>query len=241
MLRTPIYEAKVDKFMEELSLKHPDSIKYAAERVIDKSMANKEMFKFTLIKLFNKYAQSQYMGQDAVFVYLAERYYLSGLADWTDSVTLNKIYTEVIKKKSNIIGQNAPNLIMKDSNDHFVSLYDCNKPYTILVFWDPECSHCRTIIPQLVEWYGKHSKDSFQVYSVGVTTDKKKWTAFIQEHKLNWINVWDPSNATNFRVLYDVFTTPVIYIIDKKKIIQAKKLPLEKIDEIIQILNKEAK
>lgn len=241
MLRTPIYEAKVDKYMEDLTLKHPDSLKFAAERVIDKSMANREMFKFTLIKLFNKYAQSQYMGQDAIFVYLAERYYLSGLADWTDSTTLNKIYTEVVKKRSNLIGNIAPNLKMRDSNDHVISLYDCNKLYTVLVFWDPDCSHCRVVMPQLVDWYNKHSKDSFDVYAVGVLSDRKKWTSYINEHKFKWINVWDPDNLTNFRLLYDVYSTPIIYVIDKNKKIQAKKIPLEKLDEIIQILNKESK
>ena len=241
MLRTPIYEGKVNKFMEELTLKHPDSIKYAAERLIDKSMANDEMFKFTLIKLFNKYAQSKYMGQDAIFVYLAEKYYLSGLAHWTDTATLNKIYTEVIKKKSNLIGIPATNLIMKDTNDHYVKLFDIHKPYTILAFWDPECSHCRTIMPALVEWYKHHSKDSFAVYSVGVTSDRKKWISFMKEHHFNWIDVWDPANATNFRVLYDVFTTPVLYIIDSKKIIQAKKIGVEQIDELIRVIDRENK
>lgn len=238
ILKTPVYEAKVDKFLNELTFRNPDSVCKSSERLIDKSRANDTFFRFTLPKVFNKYVPAKYMGDDAIFICLAEKYYLSGLAYWVDSVTLNKIYTEYLKKVKNQVGMKAPNLILKDTSDHFVSLYDINKTYTILVFWDPTCSHCKAMIPKLVEWYNQHSKDSFAIFSVTNATDKASWVSFIKEHHMNWINTWDPENSTDYRMLYDAGSFPVIYIIDKAKIIQARRIDIEQLDSMIRILNK---
>jgi len=50
----------------------------------------------------------------------------------------------------------------------------------------------------------------------------------IQEYKIQeWTNVWDPTYNSNFRKLYDVTTTPIIYILDKNKKIIAKRLDVE--------------
>lgn len=239
ILRTPVYEAKVDKFIDELTFRHPDSVCSSAKRMIDKTLANDTFFKFTLPKIFNKYVPPKYMGDDAIFICLAERYYLSGLATWMDSVNLNKMYKEYLYKISNQIGMKAPNLSMKDSNDHFISLLDIKKPYTLVVFWDPTCGHCRDMIGKLVPWYERHSKDSFAIYSVSNATDRSAWVSYIKEHKMNFINVWDPENVTNYRVLYDAGSLPVIFLIDKNKLIQARRIDVDQLDSMINMLNKQ--
>ena len=42
-----------------------------------------------------------------------------------------------------------------------------------------------------------------------------------------WTNVWDPGYTSNFRRLYDVTSTPIIYILDKNKKIIAKRLDVD--------------
>ncbi|HPD64141.1 MAG TPA: redoxin domain-containing protein [Bacteroidia bacterium] len=236
ILRTPIYESKIDRFMDRMTIHHPDSIKLSASRVIDLSRANEEVFKFTLVKLFNKYAQSEYMGMDAVYVYLAERYYLSGLAKWADSAQIKKIYDRVVKLSSNLIGMKAPELIMKDTNDQYHSLHAQPGIYTILVFWDPSCGHCQKAIPFLEKYWERVSHDSFSIYSVNIGNDGKEWKQFIADNKLSFLCVWDPLNYNNFRVLYDIFSSPVVYLLDKNKKIVAKRIGVDKIEEIVNIL-----
>jgi len=58
--------------------------------------------------------------------------------------------------------------------------------------------------------------------------NRDKWMKAMQEYKiLEWTNVWDPTNSSNFRKLYDVTSTPIIYILDKNKKIVAKRLDVE--------------
>lgn len=239
-LRTPVLENKIEKYLDKLTYRYPDSIKYAAARVIEKSRANDEVFKYVLPKVFNKYASSKYMGQDAIFVYLAEKYYLNGIAYWADSSQLAKMYDRVVKVKNNLIGLKAPELIMKDTNDKYVSLNQMKSLYTVLIFWDVSCGHCKKEIPRLKQVYDSIGhRDSFDVYAVYIGTDIKEWKNFIKEYKLNWINVADPLNYSNFRMLYDVYSTPVVYILDDKKLIQAKRIAVDQINEIVNALKKD--
>ena len=46
-------------------------------------------------------------------------------------------------------------------------------------------------------------------------------------HIHEWTNVWDPQLVSNFRTLYDVYSTPVIYILDKSKHIVAKRIDVD--------------
>ena len=42
----------------------------------------------------------------------------------------------------------------------------------------------------------------------------------------DFINVSDTDNKTNFRVFYDIYSTPVLYLLDKDKKILAKRLDI---------------
>jgi hypothetical protein len=68
-----------------------------------------------------------------------------------------------------------------------------------------------------------------------------EWKKFIDEHHFDWINVWDKYNFTNFRNLYDIYSTPTIYILDKNKKIIAKRIGVDQIEKFIQFNKKNPK
>ncbi len=78
------------------------------------------------------------------------------------------------------------------------------------------------------------TKDSgVEVFAICTTADKPKWQKYIEEHKLDWINGWDPDRRTNFGYYYNVEATPMIYILDRNKTIIAKKLSVDDIGSFI--------
>jgi thiol-disulfide isomerase/thioredoxin len=176
------------------------------------------------------------MGYDKVFVHIAERYYLTKEAFWADSTLQAKIHERVMKIKPNILGVPAHDLVMPDTSLKLHRLYDIKAKYTILAFWDPTCSHCKTEIPKLYQYYDsvKTKGVSIEVFSVGIESDIELWKKFLVEKKLHWINVSDLYNQTNFRSFYDIYSTPVIYLLDEKKNIIAKRLDTEKIRDFIE-------
>jgi hypothetical protein len=56
----------------------------------------------------------------------------------------------------------------------------------------------------------------------------------ISKNELTWINVWDPTFSSNFRNLYDIYSTPVIYVLDSGKKIIAKRISVETLESVLK-------
>lgn len=118
----------------------------------------------------------------------------------------------------------------------FVTLSSIKAKYTVLVFWDVECSHCKVEIPKLLDIYHELVKTTdVKIVSVYTQTEFDKWRKYIIEHKLDFINVFDPIYINNLKNKYDIFSTPKVYLLDKDKVIISKHMPVEKIPEVIKI------
>ncbi len=125
----------------------------------------------------------------------------------------------------------------------YVKLSDVKAEYTVLVFWDVDCGHCQKEIPILLEQYNdllKEKKD-VKVYSVYMQHEGDKYLKYIAENKLPWINVYDGAHYNNAVEKYDVYSTPVIYILDKNKVIKAKRIDAQQIKNIIKAIDYETK
>ncbi|MFY0253141.1 thioredoxin-like domain-containing protein [Chitinophaga sp. 30R24] len=235
LVRTPILEAKLKKYFAQLVPAYPDSIIADCDAVIARTRKSKEAFKFVLWWLTYNYETSPYMGMDAVFVHLVEKYYVPGEAFWLNDEQLNKIVDRAYTMAPNLIGKQAAPLEFKDSSANMLSLYKTVAKYTVLVFWDPTCGHCKIEVPRLDSAW-KASWKSKGVAMVGIKTEgtREQWLQFIKDNHLDgWVHGTDPQAATNYRRLYDVYSTPMIYLLDDKKKIVAKRLAVEQLQEFL--------
>jgi len=233
LLRTPILHSKIKFYLDNLTYQIPDSISKSCFFICDKAKASKEVFKYCVVYCTSNYESSKIMGQDAVFVDMVDRYYKTNQTPWVDSVTMYKITDRAAKLKPLLIGKVAPNLIMKDTSEIFQNMYNVKARFTILCFWDPDCSHCKKEVPVLYEEYTKLKNKDVKVFAICTETERKKWSEFISKNKLDWTNVADIELHNNFRAIYDITSTPVVYVLDKNKKILAKRLPVEKLSEFI--------
>lgn len=236
LIRTPILLSKVKHYLENLTVPDPDSICKATDVVLDKAQANKEVFRYLLWYVSNTYETSQYMGMDAVFVHVAKRYYLSGKADWIDSTTKAKIGERVRILDPILIGKVAPRLIMRDTLGHPVSLHEvaAKNKYTVLVFYDPNCGHCQKEVPELNDhFYKEYKSKGVEVFGACAERNPKDWRNFVRKHKLSFINVFDTDTVVDFRNIWDIYSFPVIFVIDQEKKIIAKRVPADKLGQFI--------
>jgi len=240
LLRTPLLQSKIKQYTSQLTPPLPDSIIASCDTIIEKSKANKEVFKYCVATLTNFYENSNIMGYDAVFVHLAEKYYLTDMAYWADSTLKAKISERVRKIRPNLLNTPAYDLNVPDTAFVMHRLYDIKAKYTVLVFWDPTCSHCKIEIPKLAAYYDslRAKKFSIEVFSMGIESDIELWKNYIRDNKLKWINVSDLYNNTRFRDFYDIYSTPVIYLLDERKRIIAKRLDTEKLRGFIENMEK---
>jgi len=238
LIRTPLIDVRLDNYFKNTLLQIPDSILKPTITLIEKSKANEEMFRYIALHRLNSAITSEVMGMDKLFVEIAERYFLKDKIAWLDSAAIAKIKEKVKVTKPNLIGNIAPELKLPDSEGMYYSLRQMNSKYTILLFWEPNCSHCKKAVPQFYkELYLPLKDKGVDVYAVCTQNKKDDWLKAISEYKIyDWTNVWDPLVTSNFRTLYDIYSTPVIYILDPKKRIIAKRLDVE---SSIKFLNHE--
>ncbi len=242
LLRTPIFHNQIKEYMEKMTPQMPDSINVSADYLAEKAKANPEVFKYIVYWLTYTYESSNIMGMDAVFVHMVEKYYISKQAYWVDSTQLSKITNRAYTLKPLLLGKKAPPIIMPDSTGTNISLYNVKANYTIVVFWDHGCGHCKKEIPKLAEVYKTKLKDKgVKVYAIETEDKPEDWKKFIREHKLDWINVHQPDayQRAVTKKIYDIYSTPVIYLLDENKIIKGKRIDSEQLVDFIDALEKD--
>ena len=323
LLRSPIYESKLDYYLDKIIPKDPDSVIVQVDMLIEGSRHDKELFRYMLVHLFSKYGKGEIMGYENVYVHIADKYYIPD-AEWSDREYIEELKGKVERKKSALIGNIAPeikmNLLPHDLADvealrdqlddlntkgntylenerlidqqtkefklnypnysdsaareqvkinnlativdeefltgfeGFSSLHQINTKYTIMWFWEPDCSHCKTMTPKLLKAYNeKNLRDKgVTVFSVYLnrninewdryTNHIKKWFDFVIEHEMTpFINVWEPFGYTRFRDKYDISSSPVLYLLDENKKIIAKRISSEQAISIIEEIEKSKK
>lgn len=252
LLRTPIFEPRVDKFYKNLVMPDPDSIQLEADGMLTAARPNKEMFKYLLTYFVQQYINPQYMGQDAVFVHLFEKYINNNPeVDWFTEKYKKYMTDRAYSLMANLIGAPAQNLELVDTADKPRPLYDVKSAYTVICFWDATCSHCKLVVPKLDSIYqAKWKQMGVTIYGVMVDGGKEAWTSYIKENNLkDWIHVYETTaqrdagyaaGRPNFRQLYDVYQTPILYLLDKDKRIIAKKLTWDQIDEVLTMKTRQS-
>lgn len=246
LVRTPFFEPKLIRYYKELVAPHPDSLIKEVDKMILYSRSNKEMYKYLMVHFVQKYINPEYMGQDAVFVHLFEKYINTNQTDFFTTQYKDFMTKRAYSLMANLIGSPAANLEMVDSLGKPANLYDINADMVVVCFWDPTCSHCKETVPRLDSIYhAKWKKQGVVLYGVMTDGGKDNWVNFIKEKNLkDWYHVYQlPSkevenNAAgrpSYKQLYDVFQTPILYLLDKDKRIVAKKLSFEQLNEVIDL------
>jgi thiol-disulfide isomerase/thioredoxin len=238
LIRSPIFQSKLIRYLDDYTYPQPDSIIKTIDQIAARAKVNAEMFQFCVNEMFLKYAKSEIMGQDAIYVYMADNYYLNGKAWWVDPSNLTELRDRVEALKPTLIGNLAPNFIVQDSMGRTQVFHDFipKNKYNLLVFWNSDCGHCQHEIPYLKRLY----QDSLRTLGVrvfAVTTEQtdSSFRAFAAKNCApDWITCADMRGVSAYRREYDVIATPKVFLITPDYRIVAKNIPLENLVDFIK-------
>jgi thiol-disulfide isomerase/thioredoxin len=246
ILRTPsyVFYDKVDKYFDKvLNGATPKTICEYADMAIEKARPAKNVFKYLILNVAQRYIQSNVMSYDEIYVHMIEKYYMTGEAFWASPSDIEFETKRAMTWKKLLLGEKAPELILKDINGKWHSLYQVPNKYTLLVFWAPSCGHCATIIPALYKFYDEY-KDVYDIGTFAINTDIgpediEKWKKYVEEKNLNWDNYNGAEANVDWHEAYDIISTPVIYLLDKDKKIIGKKLDASVLEQLMAIIEPE--
>jgi peroxiredoxin len=233
LLRTPLYHKRIENYFNRVVFQHPDSIIAEIENFIPEVEPNPETFKYVVWYLTYKFETSMVMGYDEIFVHMVDSYYTTERAFWADSTVVKSLKERAKALRNVLIGVTAPNLILIDTAGSFVSLHHQAAPYLFVFFYEVGCGHCKKELDELKTWMVDDTM-GVQVFAVNTDTALVKWKEYIHENSLPFIH----ANATRsitprYHDLYDISTTPTIFLLDENKKIIAKRL---KVGQMVSFL-----
>ena len=256
LVREQAFHRVLEKYLSTVLPQIPDTIVAEGGKLLEKVAANYDMYKYTLHQMTYLTETSKIMCMDRAFVAIVNKYYKTGKADWLDEEKLAKIIEGSDKKSKTLCGEVAPNIILPDvTGEEWINMHDIDAEYLVVAIWEPGCGHCKKEMPKLQEVYKQFKSKGLEVIAVNNELENEDWIKFVEEKELDWINISDNPeinnsenarqlildgtttlNSLNFRAMYNITSTPQIYLLDKNKEILAKQLNSEQLEGMLENL-----
>ena len=231
---------RVNNYLKNVVIQIPDSLNQALDLILSKVEDNDDHYKLILSHYLNHYAASEYVGMDAVYVHLVQNYYEKGKAPWVNEDQLAKMVDDAKRLAPLLIGKPAPNIRVKKQDGSMVDVHALEADYTVLMFWAPDCGHCKKSMPKLKDHIDTLRTKNVEVVAICTKLMDKEATCwdYLKENEMLdlWINTSDKYLQSRFKQKYDVISTPQVYILDKHKTIVSKKVGVDQLLKVIETL-----
>lgn len=188
-------------------------------------------------KLFNDYKDAPVMGDEAVAIYLYDKWFADGTMKFEGEFEAMDAEMFVNLNRNSLIGMPAPVLTARKPCMGKKSIPEKGKT-SILWFYDPTCSKCAMearLLPGVLE---KHVDFPVTLVAFYAGTDRKAWKEFRKGFRVNNPNVrvehyWDPSVDSDYLRLYGVFSTPRMFMVAPEGTITGRRLELDVLPELL--------
>jgi len=215
-------------------INNPQEVYQDIDSLIAKTNQNIEYRKYVLNYLISRYDNPSDLRLEAYLVYVYRNYFMVKKPEWVSDVAYSVMKFKIENIQYNIIGEKAKDLNLPDISGNYFSIYDMDADYKILLFWEPDCDICNETALILSSHYQRLKEINAEIYAVLSGTETQEWTDFIDQNGLDWINVYDPAQNSNFSKYYGTYKTPRIYILDRNNIILTKDIKPESVFNYIQ-------
>lgn len=220
LLRHYAYIDKVHEYLANYTDKTSDGSRAGIDVIMNSLAQNEEVNSFvytSLLKVFLKYKS------EVLVNYITEKH--------PNGCALNLSMEELTRlnnMQSSMVGSKGRDILLYDVNGKAQSLYEqCKKnKATVLIYWISWCARCKKETPEIQAIYERYRKQGLGLFAVSVDEKKEEWEKALALNGLSGINVSElvPLKESKVLALYNVTTTPAIFLLDREGKILAKGL-----------------
>jgi thiol-disulfide isomerase/thioredoxin len=219
MLHTEIIFTKCGEYLQNFA-DHPsvDTYKKAIDFILVRTAVNKNINDYVMNTLINTFDHSDW---EDIYIYVLEKY----LAQNTCS---NDVKIRSLSDKSNAIktlkpGNKAPSVKTTNIFGKEIILDSIKSPYTLVLFWASWCEYCEKAIPELKNIYTTYKPKGLEILAVSLDSIRQNWLDATNLFNFQWINTCDLKGFESTVIKdYNIWRTPVFFLLDKDKKIIAK-------------------
>lgn len=236
LLNTPVIANKLRRYIKELTPQNPDSIIKVSDALIRRVMPHKQYFKFfaNWIALQYENTKTTVMDGEAAYVHIVKNFFKPELAFWSNPKEIDALQKHVYEMEASLLNRKGPDVQAKDILDgQMKSIYEINSPLIVVFMYSPNCEHCQKDSPKITAIAEKWKSRGVSFFGIGLDSKDDELKAFVTKNRFPFPTVWDPTNRAIY-AKYFVDITPELYVLNKDRIIVAKNLHAEQLEEVFE-------
>lgn len=239
LVNTPFFESNVNYYFDQLINQDKDTIiKYLPKLEVATPSPAKEYLQRLVL---HRFESSKVLGHENVFIDLALRTLGTGRSLF-DSLTDYNVLLKAKQLYPNRIGTRVSDFKIKDLSGGTTSLLSSEGIFKVLVFFDPDCHHCRESFPAISSFAKDFRDKGVVVYAMSTGLDANELNSFIKEfgEESNLKYGWDPEvSSKTFRDYFYIPSTPTIYVMEGTGLCLARSIASSELAAVFNhIINK---
>lgn len=232
----------LNTFFKSIEYNHTDSVMAGVRWIIGE--AHPDVKPAVAYEAYSYFSKPKVMGQETIAYNVVQEYFLNNMLQAPSKDHLFEMKSFVMLNGKSLIGMEAQELLMQDTLGNATSLKELIQQgeYTILYFYTDDCVTCRLETPKLVDFVNNYNQGVLNVYAVYTQDYIERWKNYINSNFhiynpfVNWTNASDPQFESGFHLLYNVISTPQIYLLNNEGIIIGRDLSVKSLSELISSL-----
>jgi thiol-disulfide isomerase/thioredoxin len=214
-----------------------------AMQVLKAIESNTSVYQYYLNYMLNSYSKMSVNDYDRVFMEIVNQYVVTGKAKSVEHYTRTKHIEATEKLAKLMTGQILPDEVFKSlATGEDKKISETKGKYKLILFWSPDCSHCKKEIPlviQLLEQYKNKSVDVITVCNNKTGDNTYCNTATknldIPQNWEQWGLGHNPGQIVN---VYDLTSFPKFFIVDSTNKIVFRRKGAASMEEIKRVLDR---
>jgi len=198
----------------------------AVDSVLNKAKVKETVYQHVVEYLIDGFKN---FGFDNVINYIVENYVIKDDLCLNEKLE-NSLERRIEQTRNFKIGSIVPDIIISDSSDAKFGLDHLTSEKILILFYASWCTHCQSLIQQLIVLYENQKEKQTEVVAVSIDTSKAELINFLNKNNAKWIHVadlkgWNGKAPSD----YFLYATPTMFLIDKEKKIIAKPLTVDEL------------
>ena len=171
------------------------------------------------LKIYDHYKASTLMGDDAVAIHMADKWFIPGKIAMRSDGDLLAARMDAEFNRQSLIGKAAPVIELEAPYGETVSVPSASEQFQLLYFYDTDCAKCKLETATLRSLLNDNEYPII-IYAVYVGTNEAAWKQWretyfkIDSEETKIIHLWDPNSEADLQFKYGVVQTPRMFLVD---------------------------